>query len=85
MIIDVILDRREGTPYCESAEARSEPGLWCLRDLYEYAQFFGFAELERAIDCGSDADVKRELCRYIDDNGYNPEIKDFVNSVKWAE
>ena len=26
---------------------------------------------------------RRELCAYIDGEGYAPEIKDFINSVEW--
>lgn len=36
-----------------------------------------------AMDGGTEEDVKRELCRYIDAEDYNPEIKDYVNSVDW--
>ena len=26
---------------------------------------------------------RRELCAYIDSEGYAPEIKDYINSVEW--
>lgn len=38
-----------------------------------------------ALDYGAEADVKRALCEYIDRNEYNPEIKEYVNSVQWLD
>jgi hypothetical protein len=29
--------------------------------------------------------VKKALCRYIDEQSYNPEIKDFVKTFQWVE
>ena len=40
-------------------------------------------DIARAMDCGTEDDVRRELCKYIDGNGYNPEIKKYINSVEW--
>ena len=36
-----------------------------------------------AMDYGGEEDVKRELCAYIDKQEYNPEIKEYINSVNW--
>ena len=74
MIIDKILDRRDGCNY-----SRED-----ARYIYEESFEFGFWELSRALDGGTDDDVKRELCRYIDMNDYNPEIKNYINSVSWV-
>ncbi len=38
-----------------------------------------------AMDYGTEEDVKRALCDYIDKNEYNPEIKEYINSVNWLE
>ena len=40
-------------------------------------------EITAAMDYGTDADVRASLCRYIDQNGYNPEIKNYINSRRW--
>ena len=76
MIIDAILDRREGLPYNEK----------CARYIYDQATFFEMDSLARAFDMGSNEDCQRELARYIDSNDYNESIKDFVYSysVKWV-
>ena len=74
MIIDSILDRRDcGVPY----------GVAELRYIYDEAMIFGFHDLARAIDGGTEKDVKRELCAYIDNNGYRKSIKRYVNKVNW--
>ena len=44
---------------------------------------FGFSDLTYALDYLEEDDVKRELCRYVDDQGYRPSIKNFINSVDW--
>lgn len=52
-----------------------------------YYNVFRYGEIgygiARAMDGGDEEDVKKELCKYIMDNGYNPEICDYVNSRKW--
>lgn len=94
MIIDVILDRKGWYEKYEKESKgggaeferwyREEKGWWhSAKRIYEHCATFGFDDLARALDGGTDADVKRELCKYIDDNGYNPEIKDYINSVQW--
>lgn len=83
MIIDMILDRK----------GFEEDGVM---DYYNPKRFYdmmmaygedggsGFA-IARAMDCGTEDDVRRELCGYIDRNQYNPEIKDYINSVEWIK
>lgn len=70
MVIDLILDRRDGEAYVANN---------FYDDCIGYENF----EIARAMDCGTEEDVKRVLCSYIDDGDYNPQIKDFVNSVEW--
>ena len=59
-----------------------------------YREIFGYiggcgghwAEaITAAMDYGEEADVKRELCRYIDEAEYNPAIKEYINSVDWLK
>jgi hypothetical protein len=72
MIIDRILDRKDGFGYNArkfyfACLARGEVG----------------DDITTAMDYGTESDVKRALCDYIDNNEYNPEIKKFINAVKW--
>ena len=52
-----------------------------------YMDIMGYGEIGNAItaamDYGNEADVKAALCRYIDEQGYNPDIKVYINSVNW--
>ena len=47
--------------------------------------FFGFWSLASAIDCGENADIQKELCKYIDSKDYNPDLKGFINSFDWLK
>ena len=77
MIIDLILDRKDGMEYdprefyngvCGYMEGNTE-GI--------------AADIARAMDGGTESDVKRELKKYIDWGEYNPEIKGYIDSVTW--
>lgn len=75
MLIDFILDRKDGFSY--------DP-----EELYDYLVGYdipAYVEVARALDSGTEEDVKKALCAYIDDEEYNPSIKDYINSVKWLE
>lgn len=74
MIIDAILDRKDGLPYTEK-EARY---------IYNQATFFGMDYLARAFDIGTNEDCQKALAKYIDDNEYNESIKNYVFSVNWV-
>jgi len=75
MIIDLILNRKDGYEYS-------------ARDFYY--DVLGYRDIwpelsdpiTKAMDSGTEADVRRELCKYIN-NGYNPKIKKYINSVNW--
>lgn len=81
MIIDEILEAKEGQ--------------YDARNFYEYVSeseaFFNDEIMEaksewpisRAMDGGTNKDVQRELCAYIDQNGYSQEIKSFINKFNW--
>ena len=72
MIIDLILDRKEGTPY--------NP-----KQFYNWVVGYGKIgdEISRAMDNGTEQDIKRELSRYIIEQEYRPSICDYINSVAW--
>ena len=74
MIIDRILDRRDGGKY--DAEEVCEY-------IHDEAKIFGYDALAKAAFNGTSEDMRRELCAYIDIEGYAPEIKDYINSVEW--
>ena len=78
MVIDIIIDRQ--------ADVNDGQDTWDYnkaKDLYDSAVEFGFVELRDSLDFGTEEEVKQELCKYIDDQGYRPSIKKFVNSVDW--
>lgn len=75
MIIDLILDRKDGVQYN-------------AKDFYinvlENENIFEFPhDISISLDYGNNKDVQKALCDYIDNCGYNPEIKDYINSVNW--
>jgi hypothetical protein len=71
MLVDFILDRKEGYRY--------DP-----RELYGYCQEDEqYWDVARALDGGTEEDVQGELCGYILGNGYNPEICEYICSVNW--
>ena len=76
MLVDLILDRRDGASYSPS-EFEEE--------VKEYCEFFpSYIPVYNALIDGSEDDVKNELCRYIDDEWRGSQlIKDYINSVNW--
>lgn len=76
MVIDKICDAMDGD--------------YNPRDFYEYVSesesiFNSDWSISRAMDSGTNADVQNALCKYIDVNGYNPDIKTFINSFTWVD
>lgn len=75
MIIDLILDRREGEPY----EAEEFYGY-----VMEYETLFDMPrDISRAMDSGDEAAVKAALCEYLLTNGYNEKLCEYVRRQKW--
>lgn len=78
MIIDLILDRKD---YIEIDKV----------DTYNAREFYynvmGYGEvghgITRALDYGTNEDVKKALYQYLVEQGYNLEIKKFIDSVDW--
>lgn len=78
MIIDDILDRKDGSNY-NAKEFYDYVLTWC-----DDEDDVG-TEIARAIESGSEEAVKKALCNYIKDQGYNPKICNYINSVNWLE
>lgn len=77
MIIDVILDAKY--------EALNKPLTDKeAMDILEEAALFKFDYIVAAFDSLNNSEVQKALCRYIDDQGYNPEIKKFIISKTWV-
>jgi hypothetical protein len=73
MIIDAILDRKDGHPYTYET----------AKYIYDESMIFKMWHIADAFDCGDNADMQNALCDYIDYNNYNPEIKNYIRSVNW--
>lgn len=78
MIIDLILDRKD---YIEIDKVDTYDAKQFYNNVMAYGEV-GYG-ITRALDCGSEQDVKRELYRYLVNNDYNLEIKKFIDSVQW--
>lgn len=78
MIIDLILDRKDGQDY----DARQ-----FYNEIMEYGEIWPDIAhpIARAMDGGTNADVCLELCRYIEDQDYDPELKAWINEQNWIE
>lgn len=84
MIIDIILDRREGAINYVPATH--------LKAIYDYATFFHMNNLA-AVDGGTEDDVKAALMDYVISGGCNPDIHHhnfldlclFIKAVRWTE
>ena len=78
MIIDCILDRKDREQYSGS-------NTYNPRDFYFDVLAYGRIgdPITRAMDYGTEEDVKKALCNYIDQQGYNPEIKKYIDSRLW--
>ena len=78
MIIDLILDRKDN----EKLDGKDS---YKAHDFYFDVMRYGKIgdEITSAMDYGTEADVKRALCNYIDNNEYNPEIKNYINAKAW--
>lgn len=76
MIIDLILDRRDGAEYIQE-------------EFYNNVADYGITwpdlagPILEAMNHGSEKDVKKALCNYIEEAGYNMDICKYINSVEW--
>lgn len=78
MIIDLILDRKDGQQYKASN---------FYYDVMQYAEIWPEEAnpITQAMDEEDENTVRGALCAYIDRQGYKPEIKEYINSVQWLE
>lgn len=76
MIIDLIIDRKEGQKY--------DPVLFAFA-VNDYGD--AFPELSRpilaAMSSHKEEAVKNALCAYIREGGYDPALCAYVNAVPW--
>jgi len=74
MIIDLILDRKDGKQYIP-------------RDFYNSVMNYGVIghEIASALDGGDEDSVQRALTRYIVDNGYCLDRVAFITSNQWLQ
>ena len=76
MLVDLILDRKDGQPF--NPQDFKE-------DVRGYLDRFDYIDVYKALFYASEDKVKDELCKYIDDEWYgNPIIKDYIRSVSWT-
>jgi hypothetical protein len=77
MIIDLILDRKDGTPY--------NPKEF-YNDVMEYESVFNLdRSISSALDYGDEKEIKKALCDYVINQGYNKNIRNYINDVRWLE
>lgn len=76
MIIDLILDRYDGSEY----NAREFYHEVMAYDLQPYSD-----KISRAMDGGTNEDVQRALVSYIFEQGYNTKIVEFIMACDWLE
>ena len=79
MIIDKILDRKDGEKY----NAR----LFYI-DTVKSSTIFNdnndrYNKIALALDSGDNKDVQKQLNLYIIENDYNSNIIEYINSVEW--
>ncbi len=78
MVIDLILDRKEGTWY---------DAKYFFDEVSEYYRVFNDVEsienILDAMDNGTNNDVQNALVRYIDEQGYNDNIKSWIRKQDW--
>ena len=77
MIIDIILDRREGAIDYTAATH--------LKAIYDYATDSGMNDIAAAIDGGTEDDVKAALMCYISTCGYPLDLLDYIARVRWTD
>lgn len=76
MIIDLILDRKDGEPYD-------------AKHFYNEVMDYGYIwpqlanPITSAMDGGTNEEVQKALCLYVTSQGYNESICDYVNNVDW--
>ena len=75
MIIDLILDRKDGSSYTTK---KFYDNVMAYEEGTDY-------KISRALNGGTEEDVRKVLCDYIILNNYNPKICNYINKVTWLE
>ena len=76
MIIDIILDRKDGViDYAPETH---------LKAIYDYATDSGMSDIATAVDGGTENDVKAALMRYIVACGYPTALLDYIANRRWT-
>lgn len=93
MIIDLILDRKDGTIILRREEyggpiVQTTPIYNAKRfydDIMEYYDIFPeiIEPIAEAMDSGEEEDIKKTLKAYIINEEYDPNICDYIDSVSW--
>ncbi len=78
MIIDLILDRKDGCPY-NAHEFYND-----IRDYERLGVGTHGEDISIAMDYGDNRDVQRVLCQYVKRNGYPTDIEDYIRSQVWV-
>ena len=76
MVIDIILDRKDGEKYGWGYDPHE-----FYRDIAQYGEI-GHG-ITAAMDYGTEADVKTALCEYVIRNEYNPDICGYIWARSW--
>ncbi len=77
MIIDLILNRKDGIKYSPKAFYNYLMGY--------YKAFPGLVEpIADALDSGTNKDVQNALCDYINKEDYNADLCNYIKSVQWV-
>lgn len=77
MIIDVILDRKDGAIKYTAAKH--------LGAIFDYATDARMNDLAAAVDGGNEDDVKAALMSYIATCGYPLDLLDYIAGVRWTD
>ena len=77
MIIDIILDRKDGAISYDASKH--------LKAIYDYATDAHMSDIAAAIDGGTEDDVKAALMCYISTCGYPLELLDYIAGVRWTD
>ena len=74
MVIDAILDRKDGCRYDRSEQEYIE----------EIARTDGFRNLAKAFKTENEEMAKTELKKYVKRQGYSSELNEFIDSQRWT-
>ena len=83
MIIDLILDRQDDNTVW--SDSLGQPVPYNAHTFYLNVMDYGEIgyDITRAFDEGTEQDIKKALCDYIDNGNYSEDIKEYINSVEW--